>query len=406
MLSSDSHASRAAKVLALQRSPILSFMSSDQLKEMSGLCKCCKVCEGGVLIRQDEIADSIYVVISGGFRLLKDFTNSRAELAAAEVVAFAGEGDVLGDIGFMTGARRSAYAEAITSSEVLQITRNIMASLQVGSPQLKHHLALLAEEKAANSANNPMGYHHEISLSLLNGALGTRRVRKREQNVDRTTETEEEGQDDGEGGGGSRSEGEAAGEDNEAGWLKGNLDALREYQTEIRRDRRQRWRCTGPHALPAPVTSAEEDQETAATVARQKAKDLRQALARLIRLMHAECQEDAVSWNMLQDTLAGHPECCNVILGEYLVASSRVASAPSKPGSRAGKDAHSRMTTPSIPKIQEKGSKVGLVGAQHSIFLLYNTQFTCTTLNLLALQYSIYLHNTQFTCVTTVQILT
>jgi CRP-like cAMP-binding protein len=359
-------------------------MSSDQLKDLAGLCKCCKVCEGGVLMRQDEIADSIYVVISGGFRILKDFTNSRAELAAAEVVAFAGEGDVLGDIGFMTGARRSAYAEAITSSQVLQITRNIMASMQVGSPQLKHHLALLAEEKAAVSANNPMAYHHEISLSLMNGALGTRRVRKREQNVDRTTETEEEGQVDGEGGAVSRSEGEtageAAGEDNAAGCLTGNLDALREYHAEIRTDRRQRWRCTGPVALPAPITRAEEDRET---VGRQKkAKDLRQALARLIRLMHVGCHEDAASWNLLQDTLAEHPECCNVVLGEYLVASSRVVSS----SSRADKAAHSRMTTPSTPKMQEKGVAVRVTWAPHSIYLPCNTQFTSSILNLPALQ--------------------
>jgi len=102
--------------------------------------------------------------------------------------------------------------------------------------------------------------------------------------------------------------------------------------------------------------------------------------------MHAECHEDAASWNQMQDTLAEHPECCNVMLGEYLVASSRMASSTSKPGSssRAGKDAHSRMTTPNTPKMQEKGGAVRVTWT-------HNTQFTCIAiLNLLA-QYSIYL---------------
>ena len=47
------------------------------------------------LIRQDEISDCMYVVLTGGFRVMKDFFNVPPRVDNAQPFAFVSAGDVV-----------------------------------------------------------------------------------------------------------------------------------------------------------------------------------------------------------------------------------------------------------------------------------------------------------------------
>jgi CRP-like cAMP-binding protein len=139
--------SRLLKVMASHRSSIptldgslLSLLNPEELNEIADKCKTFTIAEGGLLVKQDDAADCMYIILNGGFRILKDFDHSPPELVSSVEIGFLQTGDVVGDIGFLTGSKRGAFVQALKASEVVKITRSVISALQVGRPDFKQDL--------------------------------------------------------------------------------------------------------------------------------------------------------------------------------------------------------------------------------------------------------------------------
>ncbi len=108
---------------------------------------------GDMLVRQGEMADSLFVVMTGRFEVLRD--------GRAEPVAELGAGEPIGEIAFFAGGTRTASLRAVRDSVVFELSRAEFDSLAQQSPTIWSAIAAtlaqrLAQTTAAPSATSPM----------------------------------------------------------------------------------------------------------------------------------------------------------------------------------------------------------------------------------------------------------
>ncbi len=76
---------------------------------------------GDVLIRQGELGRDLYVLLTGELKILS---------GEREIARVAGQGEVIGELGALTGRPRTASVVAFTAAEVLQVKLASAASLE------------------------------------------------------------------------------------------------------------------------------------------------------------------------------------------------------------------------------------------------------------------------------------
>ncbi len=86
-----------------------------------------------VLIREDDIGHSMFVIVSGTV----DVTVAGEE----EPIATLKEGDIVGEMSLLTGARRSATVTATTPVEAIEISKEALAVVLGRSPDLVERFA-------------------------------------------------------------------------------------------------------------------------------------------------------------------------------------------------------------------------------------------------------------------------
>lgn len=84
---------------------------------------------GEMLVRQGEPSDTLYFVLSGRFTVHVDST--------AEPVAEIAQGQLVGEIGFFAGVRRTATVMALRDSRVLAITRKRFEEICECTPRIR-----------------------------------------------------------------------------------------------------------------------------------------------------------------------------------------------------------------------------------------------------------------------------
>jgi len=98
---------------------------------------------GDVLIREDASGDSMFVIAAGEV----DVTVGDGELKRR--LAHLGEGDVVGEMSLMTGARRSATVTAVGPVTVLEVTKAAIEPILNDEPQLVERFATMLERRRA-----------------------------------------------------------------------------------------------------------------------------------------------------------------------------------------------------------------------------------------------------------------
>jgi CRP-like cAMP-binding protein len=98
---------------------------------------------GEVLIREDDGGDSLFVIATGEL----DVTIGEGELKRS--LAHLGEGEVVGEMSLMTGARRSATVTAIGPVTVLEVTKAAIEPILNEEPELVERFAQMLERRRA-----------------------------------------------------------------------------------------------------------------------------------------------------------------------------------------------------------------------------------------------------------------
>jgi CRP-like cAMP-binding protein len=278
----DVHVQRIADVLASKRDTFFGMLRTRDLQGIAKQCKLLKVSEGGLLFRQGDESDCMYVVIQGGFRVAKDFIHSPPELATAEELALVEAGDVVGDTGFFRQVKRSAFVQALTNSEVLKITHPIMTALKIANPGLARHVDTelwrkdnLSQKREKNAHQVEIAHDKTESLEV--------------QEIVHA--------------------------------LNSNLEKMIHFRKSIKTNLRKRWRTTLDHTLheAKEIRHRLETQESGARSSSVVVfdKDMghhfeSEGLKEMFGLISNETTEDDRAWLRLQDLLNLYPECVDI----------------------------------------------------------------------------------------------
>jgi CRP/FNR family cyclic AMP-dependent transcriptional regulator len=88
--------------------------------------------EGAQLMRQGDISDTMYVILSGRVKVERSDTHVADPLELAEL----GPGDVVGEMGLLDREPRSATVTAVESTEVMELDDLALAQLVLHYPDI------------------------------------------------------------------------------------------------------------------------------------------------------------------------------------------------------------------------------------------------------------------------------
>ncbi len=127
----------------LRSTAIFRELSNDQLAEIWSRAKVHNLLRGGILVRQNTPSDSVYVVVSGRFEVwIEGKTGAVAEI---------GVGEPIGEIGFFSGAPRTATIIAARDSVVLELDRTSFDSVARQVPEIYQPLLRALAHRLADS---------------------------------------------------------------------------------------------------------------------------------------------------------------------------------------------------------------------------------------------------------------
>jgi signal transduction histidine kinase len=119
----------------LRAAPLFAGLSDDDLARLAATVERQRLAAGDYLVREGEVGDAMFVVVSGELEVTK-----RAG-ATEQPLAMVGPGAIQGEIAAMAGGVRAASVRAVTDVEVLRIPREGLLALLDGGPEAA--LALL-----------------------------------------------------------------------------------------------------------------------------------------------------------------------------------------------------------------------------------------------------------------------
>ena len=112
--------------------PVFGQATNDQLREIFLLAKPVRLADGEVLIRENDYTDSFLAVCRGRLQILR-----KGEAETERPVAQLTSGSFLGEMGLISGRRRSATAVSMGETLVLEVPRKAMLKLLRLAPSSK-----------------------------------------------------------------------------------------------------------------------------------------------------------------------------------------------------------------------------------------------------------------------------
>jgi small-conductance mechanosensitive channel/CRP-like cAMP-binding protein len=133
--------SRAARLLALQKSPLFAAVSPELQQQLAAETSDFQLAEGQVFYRQDEVGDSLFLILSGTVHAVMRFTDGREiDLGDTSI------GGVFGEVSAFTGQPRTATVSAKTDVRAAEITRQHLQRLLAHDPLLAEHMSQIVAQ--------------------------------------------------------------------------------------------------------------------------------------------------------------------------------------------------------------------------------------------------------------------
>lgn len=129
----DSEPSVMAKATELERSsfetllhsPVFEHVSEAHLREIARHCRRRSFPAGGVLMRQGDTSDSMDVVVKGSVKVERLFPGADTPALLAKLQS----GDVVGEMGVLSGSPRTATVTALEPLETIELKANFLKRL-------------------------------------------------------------------------------------------------------------------------------------------------------------------------------------------------------------------------------------------------------------------------------------
>jgi CRP/FNR family cyclic AMP-dependent transcriptional regulator len=138
---------RQSTIELLQRVPLFSVLSREDLEEISRVAVPRSYPKGARVFHEGDRSDACYIVRSGDLRVTREHPDGRA-IALATL----GPGDFFGELAMLDGEARSASVEALSESELLALPAADVRRLLRGSSEItvKLVVALTRRLREAN----------------------------------------------------------------------------------------------------------------------------------------------------------------------------------------------------------------------------------------------------------------
>jgi CRP-like cAMP-binding protein len=128
--------SGARRMDLLPRLPLFSSLPRDALDALIPRLRIERRKAGEVVIREGELDDTMYIVVSGQVEVTRKSDAGDGEGHAPRVLAHLGEGTFFGELGLVTADPRTATVTVTEPSELLALTRTVMGELVTSHPEV------------------------------------------------------------------------------------------------------------------------------------------------------------------------------------------------------------------------------------------------------------------------------
>src|SRR6266404_9427511 len=130
----------------LRRSSVFRFVSDEHFGAIEPLLQEEHYDFGDLIVKQDDPADSFYVLTRGRARALK--IKSDGEEIPLGVLK---PGDSFGEAALAEGGKRAANVRCSTAVDVMRIDRNDFLQLVAQAPELRHYIEMIGRNRAVQS---------------------------------------------------------------------------------------------------------------------------------------------------------------------------------------------------------------------------------------------------------------
>lgn len=129
--------------------PIFRDLCREEFIELLDIMQLIAVSRGGLILRQQEPGDDLYILIEGSAVVCRD----------GEPVAELHPGDVFGELGFFYQATRSASVRALRKCRLARIPAGELRELCVRYPRIRQSLEALYHERILRKAGEDLKGH-------------------------------------------------------------------------------------------------------------------------------------------------------------------------------------------------------------------------------------------------------
>lgn len=120
----------SSEIDVLARMPLFSGIEAGTLKLIAFAGQRIECRTGETLFRQDELPDSVYVILDGSVQIFRDEPGKRTLLAVV------GAGQIVGEIGVLCNRPRTATVVAAGEIVVLRLPSDVFVDFVRGLPEL------------------------------------------------------------------------------------------------------------------------------------------------------------------------------------------------------------------------------------------------------------------------------
>lgn len=142
-------------LLTLPPTPLFSDLQPGELEEVVEALTHHRVEAGWTVVKEGDVGDSLFVVVSGALSVTMRQNDEEVELAILR------EGDFFGEVALLTGQPRSATVRTLLASELLEMKRHLYEKVIARFPRIREVMENFCRDRAGKTVEALRRHHRE-----------------------------------------------------------------------------------------------------------------------------------------------------------------------------------------------------------------------------------------------------